>query len=256
MEYIVFIKQVPASTNIYIDPETNTLVRAGAKAQVNPYDLHALQAAVEMKTQTGGTITVVSMGPPQAEAALREAMVFGADEAVLLSDRAFAGSDTWSTSAILAAAVRKLAKGDVLLFGKQAIDGDTAQVGPGVAAQLDLPQLTDLVRICELGDKDITLEKRTDRGVQKLRVTLPCAVTVTKEANKLPHPTIRQWEAAQTKPLIRWGLADLQVDPAQIGLAGSPTRVVRTGVPERAGSVRMFETVQDLATLIKTLETV
>ncbi|MGL4417546.1 MAG: hypothetical protein ACRCT0_08985, partial [Plesiomonas shigelloides] len=98
--------------------------------------------------------------------------------------------------------------------------------------------------------------KRTDRGVQKLRVTLPCAVTVTKEANKLPHPTIRRWEAAQTKPLIRWGLADLQVNPDQIGLAGSPTRVVRTGVPERASSVRMFESVQDLATLIKTLETV
>lgn len=250
MKQIVFMKQVPASTEVRIDPVTHTLVRAGAKAQTNPDDLHALQLAVELRRQIGGTIVAVTMGPPQAEAVLREALMYGADEGVLLTDRAFAGSDTWSTSYILAAAARQIGAASLLLFGKQAIDGDTAQVGPGVAARLDLPQLTEVRRVSSLSAESITVEKVSDGGIQVLRSSLPCVLTVTKEANLLPPLTLRAWEQAQQKSVTCWSATDLALDPACIGLKGSPTRVVKTTVPEKGSHVKWISDVAELCSLL------
>lgn len=261
MKQIVFLKQVPASTEVRIDPVTHTLMRAGAKSQTNPDDLHALQAAVEIRRQLGGTITAVTMGPPQAEAVLREAMMFGADEAVLLSDRAFAGSDTWSTSFILSAAVRKLLAQEqkdttalLLLFGKQAIDGDTAQVGPGVAARLSFPQLTEVRRILALEQNTIEVEKMADLGTQVLKASFPCVLTIVKEANTLPAPTLRAWEQAQQKEITRWTATDLGLDASFSGLHGSPTRVVRTEVPSSAHSVQWVKNETELFQLIATIK--
>lgn len=254
MKQLVFLKQVPASTEIHIDPVTHTLVRAGAKAQTNPDDLHALQTAVEIRSKVGGTIIAVTMGPPQAEAVLREALMFGADEAFLLTDRAFAGSDTWSTSHILAAAAKKIGGAFLLLFGKQAIDGDTAQVGPGVAARLGLPQLTEVRRLIDFSPVSITIEKVGDSGTQVLRSSLPCVLTVTKEANALPAPTLRAWEYAQQRTITRWSVSDLELDSAVIGLTGSPTRVVRTTVPSKDVSVKWIGTASELAGILTTIE--
>lgn len=159
MKQIVFLKQVPASTQISIDPVTHTLVRHGNKSQTNPDDLHALRMAVEIRNRVGGEIIAVTMGPLQAEAVLREALLYGADEAILLSDRMFAGSDTWSTAYVLSAAVKKIGNADLLLFGKQAIDGDTAQVGPGVAGKLDIPQLTEVQSVLDISAANIVVKK-------------------------------------------------------------------------------------------------
>lgn len=267
MKQIVFLKQVPASTEIRIDPVTHTLMRAGTKSQTNPDDLHALQAAVEIRNKIGGSIVAVTMGPPQAEAVLREALMLGADEAYLLTDRAFAGSDTWSTSYILAAATRKILSSDsqgesidnkeekvLLLFGRQAIDGDTAQVGPGVAARMSFPQLTEIRRILMAGAEDIEVEKITDRGIQILKASYPCVLTIVKEANRLPVPTLRAWEQAQQQSIQCWTAADLELDSSFIGLNGSPTRVVRTEVPVSSHAIEWLEDPSKLSQLIATIK--
>lgn len=253
MKQIVFIKQVPASTEIRIDPVSHTLIRSGAKSQTNPDDLHALQTAIEIRKQTGGTIVAVTMGPPQAESVLREALMFGADEAILITDRAFAGSDTWSTSYILAQTAVKIGGASLLIFGKQAIDGDTAQVGPGVAAQMRLPLLAEMYRLVQISDTDITVEKITDRGTQILNAKLPCVITVIKESNVLPAPTLRNWEEAQRKSIIRWSAADLKLDTTVVGLQGSPTQVVRTEVPDHKSAVIKVN-VTELAKVISSIK--
>lgn len=254
MKQLVFLKQVPASTEVRIDPVTHTLVRAGAKARTNPDDLHALQAAVEIRARLGGTIVAVTMGPPQADAVLREALLLGADEAVLLTDRAFAGSDTWSTGYILASAAQKIGQASLLLFGRMAIDGDTAQVGPGVAARLGLPQLTGVHKVMEATTGGITIEKITEEGTQILRSSYPCVLTVTKEANQLPAPTLKAWEKAQQKTIIRWSQTDLGLDAAVIGLNGSPTRVVKTTVPPQTTTVQWLTSPRELAAILTTVE--
>lgn len=261
MKQIVFLKQVPASTEVRIDPVTHTLMRAGTKSQTNPDDLHALQAAVEIRRQQGGTIIAVTMGPPQAESVLREALMLGADEAILLTDRAFAGSDTWSTSYILSAATRKLLSPEqdkatdiLLLFGRQAIDGDTAQVGPGVAARMSYPQLTEVKRILKADTDGIEVEKITDRGTQTLKADYPCVLTIVKEANTIPAPTLRAWEEARQKTILRWTAADLELDSAKTGLNGSPTRVVRTEVPVSSHAVEWLSDETELSQLIATIK--
>ena len=152
MNIIVCIKQVPDTTNVRIDPETNTLVRSGVQSIVNPFDMYAIEEGVRLKEKFGGLVTILTMGPPQAEEALREAISLGADEAVLVSDRAFAGSDTWATSYTLSRTIQKIGKFDIIICGKQAIDGDTAQVGPGIAAFLDIPQITFVKKIEDIKD--------------------------------------------------------------------------------------------------------
>ena len=207
--YIVFLKQVPLSTKVEMDPVTRTLKRSSAMARTNPDDLYALQLAVKLKRQTEAEIVAVSMGPASAEEVLREALQRGADKAVLLSSKAFAGSDTWCTSLVLAAAVRKLGEYDLLLFGKMAVDGDTAQVGPEVAGQLDIPQVTHLMEVSDISDTCMCVRKKAGRLLQRMEVDLPCVVTVGRETGELDCPTLTGWRWAQRQSILHWDECDL-----------------------------------------------
>lgn len=235
--YIVFLKQVPLSTKVEMDPVTRTLKRSSAMTRTNPDDLYALQLAVKLKRQTGAEIVAVSMGPASAEEVLREALQRGADKAVLLSSEAFAGSDTWCTSLVLAAAVRKLGEYDLLLFGKMAVDGDTAQVGPEVAGQLDIPQVTHLMEVSDISDTCVCVRKKAGRLLQRMEVDLPCVVTVGRETGKLDCPTLVGWRWAQRQTILHWDECDLGLEPSQVGLQASPTQVVSTMVPRRKKDV-------------------
>ncbi len=241
MKIVVLIKQVPDTTDVRIDPETNTLVREGVPSIVNPFDMYAIEEALKIREEAGdGTVTIMSMGPPQVETSLREAIALGADDAILLSDRAFAGSDTWSTSYTLAAGIRKLGVPDVILCGKQAIDGDTAQVGPGVAQFLDVPQVT-CVKKLEIADGKARAERMLEDGHDVLTVSLPAVFTVVKELNEPRLPSLKGKMKAKKAEITVWGQDDLEVDPAELGLDGSPTRVIRIFAPEPRASGTVFE---------------
>ena len=264
MNIIVCIKQVPDTADVKIDPRTNTLVREGVRSIVNPFDLYAVEEALRLRERHGGRVTAISMGPPQAERALREVLSMGADEARLLTDRAFAGSDTWATSYTLAMAIRRLGSADVILFGKQAADGDTAQVGPGVAAHLDLPQITYVRRVVsvEKGASQagtggsLVAERLLESGYETVRTSLPCVLTVVKEINDPRLPSLAGVLRAREAAVPRWGAKDLATDPKQLGLDGSPTRVVRIFPPKpRTGGVMLQGTpdvlVAELAEKLK-----
>ena len=241
MKIVVLIKQVPDTTDIRIDGETNTLIREGVPSIINPFDTYAVEEALRMREGAGeGTVTVMSMGPPQVESALRDTIALGADDAVLLSDRAFAGSDTWSTSYTLAAGIRKLGPCDVILCGKQAIDGDTAQVGPGVAQFLDVPQVT-YVRKIDIEDGFARAERMMEDGYDVVRVKLPAVFTVVKEINEPRLPSLKGKMRAKKAEVTVWGHDDLDVDPAELGLDGSPTRVIRIFAPEPREGGTVFE---------------
>ena len=235
--YIVFLKQVPLSTKVEMDPVTRTLKRSSAMTRTNPDDLYALQLAVKLKRQTGAEIVAVSMGPASAEEVLREALQRGADKAVLLSSKACAGSDTWCTSLVLAAAVRKLGEYDLLLFGKMAVDGDTAQVGPEVAGQLDIPRVTHLTEVSDISDTCMCVRKKAGRLFQRMEVDLPCVVTVGRETGEQDCPTLTGWRWAQWQTILHWDECDLGLKPSQVGLQASPTQVVSTMVPRRKKDV-------------------
>jgi len=241
MRIVVLIKQVPDTTEVRIDRETNTLIREGVPSIVNPFDMYALEEGLRMREAAGeGTVTVMSMGPPQVETALREALSIGVDDAVLLSDRAFAGSDTWSTSYTLAAGIRKLGNVDVILCGKQAIDGDTAQVGPGVARLLGIPQVA-YVKAITLEGATCTVQRMMEDGHDVLRVPLPALFTVVKDINEPRLPSLKGKMKAKKAEIEVWGAADLDVDMSELGLDGSPTRVMKIFAPElKAGGV-VFE---------------
>ncbi|MCB5250223.1 MAG: electron transfer flavoprotein subunit beta/FixA family protein [Candidatus Cloacimonadales bacterium] len=232
MNIIVCIKQVPDTTDIKIDPVTNTLVREGVESIINPFDLYAIEEAVRLKEQYGGTVTAVTMGPPQAEVALRDAVALGVDKIILLSDRKFAGADTWATSLTLAGAVKKIGEYDFILFGQQAIDGDTAQVGPGVAAHLDLPQICFVKKIESIDNNTAVLQRLMEDGYDKLETPLPAVLTVVKEINVPRLPSLRGKRNARNAELIVWNAADLELDEKTIGLNGSPTQVVKIFTPE------------------------
>jgi electron transfer flavoprotein beta subunit len=241
MKIVVLIKQVPDTTEVRIDPATNTLIREGVPSIINPFDMYALEEALRIRERAGeGTVTVMSMGPPQVEAALREAIALGADEAVLLSDRAFAGSDTYSTSYTLAAGIRKLGPFDVILCGKQAIDGDTAQVGPGVAQFLDVPQVT-YVKKLGIENGTATAERMMEDGHDVLKVPLPALFTVVKEINEPRLPSLKGKMKARKAEITTWTRDDLEVEPSKLGLDGSPTRVIRIFAPEPRGGGVVFE---------------
>jgi electron transfer flavoprotein beta subunit len=191
MDIIVCIKQVPDTTDIKIDPETNTLIREGVESIINPFDLYAIEEAIRLKEQYGGKITAISMGPPQVEKALREAVAIGIDEILLLTDRKFAGADTWATSLTLSEAVKKLDDYDLLLFGQQAIDGDTAQVGPGVATHLGIPQTAFVKKIESVENDKIIVQRLMEDGYDRIEMTLPAAITVVKEINEPRLPSLR-----------------------------------------------------------------
>ena len=241
MHVIVCIKQVPDTTDVKINPETNTLIREGVESVINPFDMYAIEEAVRTKEKTGARVTAITMGPPQAEAVLREAMAMGVDDGVLVSDRAFAGSDTWATSYTLAMAIKKLGEYSIVMCGKQASDGDTAQVGPGIAAHLDLPQVTYVRRIDEVDEKHIVAERMLEEGSEVIDCPLPCMLTVVKELNEPRLPSLKGKLRAKKAEIQNWGAQDLECDPAALGLDGSPTKVVKIFTPPVRGQGEMLE---------------
>ena len=256
MRYIVCIKQVPETTDVKINPETNTLMREGVASIINPFDMYAIEEGLRMKGRHGGTVTVLTMGPPQADTALREALAMGADEAILVSDRAFAGSDTWATSYTLAQAVRKIGDFHVIICGKQASDGDTAQVGPGIAAHLDLPQITYVRKIEKMDEKEIVAERLMENGVEVIQSPLPCVLTVVKELNEPRLPSLKGKLAAKKAVITQWKAADLQADPKCLGLEGSPTKVVKifTPPPRSGGQMLQGEPDEMVSQLVSKLK--
>ncbi len=233
MKIVVCLKQVPDTADIRLDPVTHTLRREGVAAVVNPFDMHALEAALRLREMAGGgMVTALSMGPPQASEVLREALRRGADDGVLLCDRAFAGSDTYATSYALSQAIRRIGGVDVVVFGKQASDGDTAQVGPGVATHLDLPQITYVRRLVSVGPDGLVAERMLEDGFETVKTSLPCVLTVVREVGNPRLPSLRRMMAAKHAELTVWTAADIGADPARCGLKGSPTKVVRVFSPE------------------------
>jgi len=231
MNIIVCIKQVPETTSVRINPETNTLIREGVKSIINPFDMYAIEEAVRLKERFGGKVTVVTMGPPQADAALREAISMGADEGVLVCDRAFAGSDTWATSYTLSGAIKKIGVFDLVICGKQASDGDTAQVGPGMATHLNIPQVTYVKKVEEATDKLMRVERMLEEGYEIIETPLPALLTVVKEINEPRIPSLKGMLRAKSAKITVWGQKDLDLDPQNIGLCGSPTQVVKIFTP-------------------------
>ncbi|KYP80991.1 electron transfer flavoprotein subunit beta/FixA family protein [Ferroacidibacillus organovorans] len=239
MHIVVCIKQVPDSREIRIDPVTNTLVRQGVPAIVNFYDLHGLEEALRLKDEMGARVTVVSMGPPSAEKALKQCISMGADEAVLVSDRGFAGADTLATSYVVALTIQKVAQEmeavDMVFCGKQTLDGDTGQVGPGVACRLDYDQLTYVEKVLDVDPvaRTVTVHRHLEDGVEVVRTKLPVLLTALTDLNKPRRASLPGvLRAAKYKPIV-WTTNDFpDIDRAKIGLRGSPTIVSKTWVPE------------------------
>lgn len=235
MKICCCIKQVPGTTEVKIDPETKRLMREGVEAQINPFDLYALEEAVRVKerqTAAGdpSTVTVITMGPPQASEALREAISLGADDAILLTDRAFSGGDTWCTSYALAQAIKKL-QPDMVFCGMQAIDGDTGQVGPGIAVHLDWAQVAYVAEIQELDAKKMTAKRLIEEGYEVVEVKLPAVLTVVKEINEPRTPSLRGKMAAKKAEIPNWTAEMVGAPEDKIGLQGSPTQVVKIMTP-------------------------
>jgi len=242
LKIIVCIKQVPDTTNIRIHPETNTLMREGVESIINPFDMYALEEALRLRERYGGTVTVLSMGPPQAEQALREALSFGPDRAILLSDRAFAGSDTLATSLTLSAAIRKLGDMDIILAGKQAMDGDTGQVGPGVAENLGIPHVTEIRKIEDIAaDRRITFQRLMEEGFVRMRTPLPLLLTVVKEINEPRLPSLRGKMNAKKAEIPIWTAPDIGLESDMTGLNGSPTQVMKIFSPPKPEGGKIFK---------------
>lgn len=260
MKTLVCVKQVPDTTEIRIDPVTNTLIRDGVPSIVNTFDAYALELALRLKDRSGGTVTVLSMGPPQAAKALRQCLAMGADEAVLVSDRAFGGSDTLATSGILAAAIGELeSRGgafDLIFCGKQAIDGDTAQVGPEIAEHRDIPQITYVTEVVEAGGGRVAVKRESDEGYDLMEAPLPCLLSVTKTAFEPRYGTVRGVRRAHRTELGLLTAADLRLDPSRVGLKGSPTMVKRSFTPsqKKAGVILREEAAPAAVKLADLLE--
>ncbi|MBM4284758.1 MAG: electron transfer flavoprotein subunit beta/FixA family protein [Deltaproteobacteria bacterium] len=240
MRIVVCIKQVPETQDVRLDPETHTLKREGVKAVINPFDLYAVEEGLRLKEARGGEVILLSMGPPQAEAALREALGYGADRAVLLSDKAFAGADTWATALTLARAVEKLVGADLIFTGKQAIDGDTAQVGPMLATILGIPYVAWARKVEAAAPGRLAVERLLDHGYDLVEVDLPAVLSVVKEINEPRVPSFKAKLKAKKDPVPVWGLADLGFPAAAVGLAGSFTQVVKVFPPPARGESQVW----------------
>jgi electron transfer flavoprotein beta subunit len=237
MHIVVCIKQVPDSAQIRVHPVTNTIMRQGVPSVVNPYDLFALEEALRLRDRFGGRVTALCMGPPQAEDSLRKCVSFGADDAILVTDRAFAGADTLATSYALASAIRQIGREqavDLVFTGKQTVDGDTAQVGPGIAKRLGLQLLTYVSKINELDlqARTITVERRAEGGVQLLRTAVPCLITMLEGTNEMRFASLPSMIHAARTPIRKWNKDEAGVEDAgKIGLKGSPTIVSKVFGP-------------------------
>ena len=233
MKIAVCIKQVPSTNEVRLDPVTNTIIRDGRQSVTNPFDTYAVEAAVQIKEQLGGELTVLSMGIPSTERLLRDACSRGADKGVLLSDRAFAGADTLATSYALSLWCRTAGL-DLILCGKMAVDGDTAQIGPELAEHLGIPHITDVCEIMEIDEQKVKVRKQTARGFEILRTPLPALLTVVKDINLPRMASIPGVKAGMEADIRIYTAADLGADPDRCGLSGSPTQVVRTFTPQRS----------------------
>jgi electron transfer flavoprotein beta subunit len=258
MKILVCIKQVPDSAQIRVHPVTNTIMRQGVPTIINPYDLFSLEEALRLRDKFGGEVTVLTMGPPMAAEALRKALAIGADRAVLLTDRAFAGSDTLATTYALAQAIRKInqvyGSQDIVFTGKQTIDGDTAQVGPGVAKRLDLLQLTYVAKVesCDPERREIVVERRAEGGVQLLKTKLPCLITTIEGVNDVRRGAIDDSLRAARAEIVTWSAKDAEIaDLTKCGLKGSPTIVKKVFAPtprtERAALIEPQKTSAETA---------
>lgn len=232
MKILVCVKQVPASNETRLDPVTNTIIREGIESILNPFDAFAVEEAVRLKARYGGHIDALSMGIPAVQGMLRRVIAVGADNAYLLSDRAFAGSDTLATARTLAAAARKIGLPDLILCGRMATDGDTAQVGPMLAENLNIPHITDVAAVESVENGLVTVKRLTDDGYQRVSVHTPVLLTVLKEINIPRLPSIGGILRGEAATVTVWSREDLGVDAEQAGLKGSATRVVRSSRPE------------------------
>jgi electron transfer flavoprotein beta subunit len=234
MNIVVCLKQVPDTTEVKIDPKTGTLIREGVPSIINPDDKNALEEALVLKDKYGANITLISMGPPQAEKALREALAMGADEAILITDRAFAGADTLATSNALAGALRKLDY-DIVFAGRQAIDGDTAQVGPEIAEHLGLPQITYVEKVEVEGDV-LKVRRAWEDGYETIKVKTPVLLTAIKELNVPRYMNMKNIFETFKKEVKIWSANDIDVDKSLLGLSGSPTKVKKSMTKEAKGA--------------------
>lgn len=258
MKYVVCVKQVPDTTEVEIDPETGTIIREGVPTMLNPFDEFALNEALRLRGETGGEVTALSMGPPQAEEALKKCLAIGADRAVLLSDRAFAGSDTWATGLALSRAVEALGEFHFVFCGLQATDGDTAQVGPEMARLLGIPQVTYVLRVEEAGEKKAVCLRETDEGYERIQVKVPALITCVSPADFQPIiPKMGQILKARKKPLETWDAGRVAREDDRFGLEGSPTQVIRTYPPpaKKGGGTRVEGTPEEtVEAILKVLE--
>lgn len=253
MNIIVLVKQVPDTTDVKLDPKTGNLIREGIDSIINPDDRHALEAAILLKGSTGGKVTVLSMGPPQAIDAVSEALGMGADKGLLLSDRAFAGADTWATSTTLGKALKKIGDYDLIICGRQAIDGDTAQIGPQVAEFLGIPQVSYVCGIEEVGERSMVVKRRLEDGYERLECSLPALLTVIGEMNAPRYATVGGLISAcrEKAPIKVWNAADIGMQVSEVGLEGSLTHVIKTFSPKFK---RQGETLEgDTATKVSSL---
>ncbi len=240
MNIIVLVKQVPDTAEVKINRETNTLIRDGVPSIINPYDRYAIEEALRLREKHGGKVTAVTMGPPQAAEALKEAVSLGVDDVVLLSDRAFAGADTWATSYALSQGIRKIGSFDLVIAGKQAIDGDTAQVGPETADMLGIPFVAYIRKIEQIGDGKMTAERMMDEGYDVVETSLPALITVVKEINEPRVPSLKGKMRAKNLAVTAWTARDIGAEEEKIGLRGSPTQVVRIFPPAPRGQREML----------------
>jgi len=259
LNIIVSIKQVPDTTEVRIDPVTNTLIREGVPVIINPFDENAIEEGLRLRERYGGKVTVITMGPPQAENALREALAMGVDDAILISDRNFAGADTLATSYTLACAIKKIGDFDVLLFGKQAIDGDTAQVGPGVAEHLGIPEVAYVRKIEEINNDVAKVQRIMEDGSEIIEVKLPALFTVIKQINEPRLPSLKGKLMAKKKEIPVWKVEDIDADINKVGLKGSPTKVIKTFTPTPRGRGEILkgtvdEQVSELVTRLQELK--
>jgi electron transfer flavoprotein beta subunit len=255
MNIIVCIKQVPETTEVKIDPKTNTLVREGIPSIINPFDMYALEEAIRIKERLGGITTVITMGPGQAESALREAIALGIDRAILLSDKAFAGADTLATSYTLAQAIKKLNNFNLIICGKQASDGDTAQVGPGISVHLNIPQISYVKKIEEINQNFIRAQRMTEDGFEVIKSPLPCLLTVVKEINEPRLPSLKGMLRAKRVKIEKWSSKDLSVGAEEIGLEGSATQVIKifTPPPRKGGEILRGDSRETVDKLVESL---
>jgi len=258
MNIIVLVKQVPNTTEVKLDPKTGSLIREGIESIINPDDRHALEAAISLKEVHGGKITVISMGPSQAIDAISEALGMGADEGILLSDKAFAGADTWATSITLGKAIEKVGEYDLIFCGRQAIDGDTAQIGPQVADHLQIPQVTYVCEIEQIEEEGMMVKRRLEDGFERVQCTLPALLTVIGELNKPRNPKVGSLIDAcrQKAPIKIWNAADIGVQTRDVGLEGSLTHVIKTFAPKFKRETEILEgdTKETVASLVGKLK--